>query len=165
MKLYHASNMVVREPVIMNRFATLDFGTGFYTTTNADPAAEFAVKVYRRRGRKGRPIVNIYEFDEVAARAVLSILEFEGPDKEWLEFIVHNRRLGRDPACEADIIIGPVANDDVFETITLYEAGQIDAESALKRFKVKALFNQVLFCNMESLAFLAFETSMEIEGL
>ena len=34
MRLYHALNQRVDSPRIMNRFTTLDFGTGFYTTTN-----------------------------------------------------------------------------------------------------------------------------------
>ena len=156
MQLFHASNMVVREPVIVNRFATLDFGTGFYTTTNRAQAADFARKVFLRRGRKGSPVINIYDFDEAAARSSLEFLEFESPDVRWLDFVVHNRRSGRSESCSADIIIGPVANDDVFETVALYEAGVIDAHAAIERFRVKDRFVQVLFCNMGALGYLEF---------
>ena len=164
MQLYHASNIVVEQPVIVNRFATLDFGTGFYTTTNLSQATEFARKVFLRRGRKGRPIVNIYEFDKQAAQAVLQFLKFDEPDKEWLEFIVQNRQHGRSPDLDVDIIVGPVANDDVFETVALFESGQLSVEEAVERFKVKELYNQVLFCNMRALDFLVFIDSMS-EGV
>ena len=164
MLLYHASNTIVKHPVVVNRFATLDFGTGFYTTTNRDQACDFARKVFVRRGRKGAPAVSVYEFDSQAARTTLEVLEFRQSDEAWLEFVVHNRAYGRDPKCTADIIIGPVANDDVFETVALYERGQIDAQAAVKRFKVKELFDQVLFCNMDALAFLSFVEPLDVEG-
>lgn len=49
MILYHGSNLTVSEPklVVQNRF--LDFGYGFYTTTNIVQAKGFATKVTKRR--------------------------------------------------------------------------------------------------------------------
>ena len=164
MRLYHASTMSIKKPVIMNHFKTLDFGTGFYTTLNEDQARDFALKSFARRGRKGEPTVNVYEWDEENARRQCAILEFAEPNIEWLDFVVHNRRSGRSDTCEADVIIGPVANDDVFETVALFESGQIDEETAIKRFKVKKLFNQLLFCNEASLAHLAFMDSYTVGG-
>lgn len=161
MHLYHASNMVVERPVIMNRFTTLDFGTGFYTTSNEDQARDFARKVYLRRKRKGSPTVSVYWFDEVAIDA-LETLKFPSPNRDWLEFVVHNRREGRDPSLAVDLVVGPVANDDVFQTVALYEDGVITEEEAIRRFKVKELFDQFLFCNEKALGHLAFETSYEI---
>ena len=48
MILYHGSNLTVSEPklIVQNRF--LDFGYGFYTTTNKVQAIGFADKVTRR---------------------------------------------------------------------------------------------------------------------
>lgn len=45
MILYHGSNLTVSEPrlIVQNRF--LDFGFGFYTTTNRVQAISFAKKV------------------------------------------------------------------------------------------------------------------------
>lgn len=34
MKVYHGTNIVIEQPQIINRFKTLDFGEGFYTTEN-----------------------------------------------------------------------------------------------------------------------------------
>ena len=66
MILYHGSNLTVSEPklVVQNRF--LDFGYGFYTTTNKVQAIGFADKVTKRR-KGGNPTVSIYEIDEVKA--------------------------------------------------------------------------------------------------
>lgn len=63
MILYHGSHVAVSEPKLIRQNHFLDFGSGFYTTTNKTQAAAFAEKVYRRR-KKGGKIVNIYTFDE-----------------------------------------------------------------------------------------------------
>lgn len=38
MKLYHGSNVQVREPKILESVRTLDFGTGFYLTSDYEQA-------------------------------------------------------------------------------------------------------------------------------
>lgn len=160
MRLFHASNVEVPSPRIVNRRPTLDFGTGFYTTFNEAQAEEFASKVFRRRGNQGQPTVNVYELDSEKANR-LETLEFELPDKSWLEFVVRNRKSGRDASCTADFIKGPLANDDVFETIALYEGGIINADEAIVRFKVKRLYNQLVLCNENALACLSFICSYQ----
>ena len=62
-----------------------------------------------------------------------------------------------------DMITGPVANDDVFGTIILYETGQLDKESALKRLNIKKLYNQVVFCSELVLENLTFINSYQVE--
>jgi hypothetical protein len=36
MKIYHGSNVIVEKPKIMQSERMLDFGTGFYTTSNKE---------------------------------------------------------------------------------------------------------------------------------
>ena len=60
MIVYHGSNVVVAEPKLIKQNRFLDFGFGFYTTTNKDQAIAFAEKVYRRR-KSGGKIVSVYE--------------------------------------------------------------------------------------------------------
>lgn len=162
MHLYHGSTLIIERPKIVNRFATLDFGTGFYTTSNEEQAREFAQKTFLRRGRAGTPTVNVYEVDETAFIDNPSVLRFAGPSAEWLHFVVHNRRLGRDPLLRADVIIGPVANDNVFRTIDMFEAGDLTESEAIERFKVNELFDQYLFCNERALGALGFVRSYEV---
>lgn len=50
--------------IVQNRF--LDFGFGFYTTTNRDQAVNFARKVTERR-KTGKPTLNIYTINEKEA--------------------------------------------------------------------------------------------------
>ena len=75
MIIYHGSNMEVNEPRILSPNRYLDFGAGFYTTTNYDQALNFAGKVTIRK-KIGRSTVNIYELDESVFDNV-SVLNFE----------------------------------------------------------------------------------------
>ena len=59
MTLFHGSNMAVERPRLIEQNRFLDFGFGFYTTTNRAQAENFAQKVALRRG--GRAVLNIYE--------------------------------------------------------------------------------------------------------
>jgi len=159
MQLFHASNIEVKYPKIINRFKTLDFGTGFYTTSNKEQAESFAHKVYNRRKKEGFPTVNIYEFKDKVQE--LNTLVFDLPSEKWLDFVVYNRKFGRKE--DYDLIIGPVANDDVFSVIALYESGNLTKNEAIERFKVKRLYNQYLFCNEKALSNLIFMESYRLE--
>ena len=63
MTLYHGSNVTVQVPKLIVPFRALDFGMGFYTTTNRDQASDFAKKVVERT-QSGKPTLNVYSIDE-----------------------------------------------------------------------------------------------------
>lgn len=86
MILYHGSDIVVDKPVLLISKRTLDFGPGFYTTTNKDQAISFAQKVMIRKESKVKA-VSIYEIDFEKIETSLDILKFTSPDKEWLDFV------------------------------------------------------------------------------
>lgn len=69
MILYHGSNVIVSEPKLVQQNRFLDFGFGFYTTTNKKQAVSFAEKGYRRR-KEGGKVVNVYEIDEQTIEAL-----------------------------------------------------------------------------------------------
>ena len=160
MRVFHGTNIVIEYPKIINRFKTLDFGEGFYTTENEDQARDFAVKVCERRSPMLFPIVNCYEFSEDLMN--FSVLIFDEPNEKWLDFVVE-RRKGIILSKKYDLIIGPVANDDVFGTIILYESGQLDKENAIRNLKVKKLYNQVVFCSELVLNRLIYIKSYKVE--
>ena len=113
MKLYHGSNVEVREPKILEPSHSLDFGPGFYTTLNRDQAVDF----------------------------------------------VCSCRDGFNAASGRDFVFGPVANDDVYRTLTLYREGEISKGETLARLKVKRLYNQLVFATAKALAFIRFVRS------
>lgn len=154
MILYHGSNVVVSRPRLIQQNRFLDFGFGFYTTTNRLQAIAFADKVYKRRQEGGR-IVNVYELDEQVAFAECSILRFDFPDEAWLDFVLQNRT-GNYKGKEYDLIYGPVADDDVYATFTLYSAGALTKVQALEALKIKKLYNQLVLASEKALGYLKF---------
>ena len=76
MILYHGSNMTVEKPRLIKQNRYLDFGFGFYTTTNRDQAVNFAQKVTERRKKlKIRKLFNQLVF---GTEKSLQYLHFEG---------------------------------------------------------------------------------------
>ena len=73
MILYHGSNVTVDYPKLIRQNRYLDFGFGFYTTTNRDQAVNFAQKVMERR-KIGAATLNIYSIDEEIAFKKRSLL-------------------------------------------------------------------------------------------
>lgn len=155
MILYHGSNMIVDHPKLIKQNRYLDFGFGFYTTTNRDQAVNFAGKVAERR-KTGKAILNIYSVDEKEAFQECQVLRFDRPDAEWLDFVAANRQ-GEYRGEKYDLIYGAVANDDVYRTITLYMTGILGKEQALEALKIRKLFNQLVFATEKSLQYLHFE--------
>ena len=162
MIVYHGSNTVVKTPNLDLSRKNLDFGPGFYTTENKNQAIEFARKVAIRKRQKN-PTVNVYDFDTEIAEKALNIMKFSIPDRVWLDFVHENRR-GAYTGKSYDLIIGHVANDDVFETLILYEQGILNAEQTLEALKIRELYSQFVFKTEKSLSSLKFIESFEIEG-
>lgn len=159
MRLFHGSLVVVEKPEIRVSDRFLDFGYGFYTTTNIEQAAKWVAK-QKNRKNENTGYVSKYEFNIEKAKSELKIIYFEKADKKWLDFVSINRN-GR---CDDtyDIVIGPVADDGVYEVVRFYEMGIYDLEETLKRLKVEELYNQVLFHTEKSLTYLKFIESEEI---
>ncbi len=163
MIVYHGSNLVVENPKLIDQNRFLDFGYGFYTTTNKIQAISFAEKVYRRKN-EGSKQVSIYEVDEDKLFTECSVLRFDSPDEAWLDFVADNRSGNYDGEIY-DVIYGPVADDDVYTTFTLYQAGALTKEQTLDMLKIKKLYNQMVFATEKSLAFLHFVGTIAEEEL
>lgn len=155
MRLYHGSTMAVRKPVISRGRSKTDFGKGFYTTTSREQAEKWAQIKKNREGNDIdiRAIVSVYEFDETLLdNAGYNTMHFDGATKDWLDFVVDNRR-GK-ISHNYDIIMGPVANDKLYATISLYENGVLDAAAAIEHLKTHQLFDLLSFHSPEACSLL-----------
>lgn len=161
MIIYHGSNVVVEQPKILQSERMLDFGAGFYATSNKEQAVRWAERVADRREPKDQ-ILSIYQFDLEAAERNLAIIRFDEPNSEWLDFVCANRS-GREAAEPYNIVFGPVADDMVYTVVQYYENGVYDKNEAIKRLKVEKLFNQILFHTDKSLTYCRF-TGFEKSG-
>jgi hypothetical protein len=160
MIIYHGSTVPVEKPTIRIGNSLLDFGAGFYTTTSEAQAEPWA-RIKMRRENKSVGFVSAYEFDFELAQNSTEIFRFEKADLDWLLFVVKNRR---GDALEKiyDMHIGPVADDNVYSSIRLFETGVLDAEETVKRLKTEVLQDQWTFHTEKMLSFIRFIGCKEV---
>lgn len=161
MILYHGSTEIVDKPEIRKSKAYLDFGMGFYTTTSFEQAQRWA-KIKMRRQNSDKCYVSVYEFDFEKVKKTLCIKQFKNADEEWLMFVVNNRS-GEKSENIADMHIGPVADDNVYQSIRLFETGAYDAEYTVKKLKTEILHDQWTLHTNEILKYLKFIEAKEID--
>lgn len=142
MKLYHGSNLEIKNPQILESDRKLDFGTGFYVTSSYEQAEKWAILTAKRRG-EGKPVISVFEY-EYNKNSELNILKFENADIEWLRFVSDNRN-NQPIRNDYDIIIGPVANDKTMPVISLYFTGVYSEEETIKRLLPQKLQDQFVF--------------------
>ena len=90
----------------------------------------------------GEPVLNIYEiYDSFLDSSSLRIKNFgEETTEDWARFVMNNRNRGfenySDPLCnfdsKYDIVIGPVADDNMAMLFRQYEEEVIDFDTLLK---------------------------------
>jgi len=167
MTLYHGSDQIIKTPELRSPTRTLDFGAGFYTTTNKEQAVNFAVKVYTRSIREGNTpkgkFISVYEADYENMKKELDILHFKSADESWLNFVMANRRNTYNGK-KYDVIYGPVANDTIYRTLIAFENGVLSVADTIARLKVRQLFDQMTFASERSLSFLKYSDSIEVQN-
>ena len=158
MILYHGSIEIVEKPEIRIAGRTLDYGSGFYTTTSIKQAEDWV----KRKLNANTPVgyVNFYEFDESLIES-LNTLFFESTSEEWVDFVMSNRT-NRDFNHDFDIVYGPVANDKVYAAFALYEGGIIDKQSLISELKAYKLVDQYLFHTDKALNVIKFIEAKEV---
>ena len=159
MQLYHGTNIRFEIPKIITPNRALDFGAGFYTTSDVEQANSWA-KVVVRRANSGTPLLNVYELDE-NFKNQLKIKHFQSPNKEWLDFVC-DHRLNCYKGDDYDLIIGPVANDNTMPVIQSYidsaQTNELEkdffAEFAVRQLRADRLNDQFVFKTEKSLQYL-----------
>ena len=128
MKLYHTSDVVIEHPDIRRGRVNTDFGQGFYLT----PDYEFSCRWTNRDA-----YINEYELDMEG----LCVVEL-ARDAEWLDYIMHNRR--RQDLREADVVMGPIANDTIFDTMGIISSGFLAPQATLELLQIGPEYRQVV---------------------
>ena len=150
MKVYHGSSVAVNVPEIRRGRFSKDFGDGFYCTTLLEQAKRLA-------SRKKPSVVSVYEY---LPSKGLKVLEFTEMTDEWLDFIVNCRR---GISHNYDIVIGAMANDQVFNYINDYVDGILTKEQFWVLAKFKKPTNQICFCSENALKCLKYIESLNID--
>ena len=141
MIVYHGSTLQIVHPDIAHSKRYLDFGLGFYVTSFQPQAEKWALRKGMRLSTTA--VVNVYDFDMDAAG--LSIRQFENEDGAWLDFVCDCRRGNETEAY--DIIIGAVADDDVFKSVDMYVKGLWTRERTIQELRYYKRNDQIVFKN------------------
>ncbi len=149
MRLYHTGTAPVPYPDIRRGRVNADFGQGFYLT----PDADFTYRWARRDA-----IVNTYELN----LSGLVVRRFTR-DAEWFDYIYHNRRA--EDRIAADVIIGPIANDTIFDTFGLITSGYLKPEDALSLLMIGPEYTQVAVKTEAAVRQLRWIGSSAVEGI
>ena len=140
-KLYHTGYQELVHPDVHYGRTNADFGQGFYLTDDREFALRWA------KERKGEEtIVNTYELE----LSGLVIQRFER-DMDWFDYIYRNRNHMPDAYAEADLIIGPIANDTIFDTMGIITSGLLSADQSLRLLKTGPEYRQIV-CKSERAA-------------
>lgn len=159
MKLYHGSLEIVHKPEIRKANRTLDYGSGFYTTTSYEKA-EAWVRRRMDETKRGKGFVNIYTIPK-SLPSFLQQLIFQSPTEEWVDFVMRNRT-EKGFVHDYDIVYGPVANDRVYAAFALYEGGLLNKQDLIKELKAYSLVDQYLFHTEVALQVLTFVEAKEV---
>ncbi len=149
MILYHTSDREIVYPDIHHGRKNADFGWGFYLT----PDREFTY-----RWARDNAVVNEYELDEHGLDMHVFLR-----DQEWFEYIFNNRRLK--DGLESDVIIGPIANDTIFDTLGIITSGYLKPEEAMKLLLIGPEYRQVAIKTEKGAKKLRFIRSVKIERM
>ena len=140
--LYHGSNIKIDNINLSKSKLGKDFGKGFYLNPNFDQAYKMAVRA-KKINKEGSEIVSAFEFeDNILTNSELKVKIFSDYSKEWADFVVANRNNKSDtPIHPYDIVIGPIADDNVGTQIYRYSRGFIDINKLIEdlKFEEKAI--------------------------
>lgn len=145
MIVYHSSYTVIVDIDIKYSRTYTDFSRGFYLTSIYTQAKKWAKKSLDRYGKS---FINVYKLDETKL-SNFKVLRFTAYDKKWLDYISMCRK-DLDNS-DVDVVIGPIADDKVYDTINLYLEGLIDEKETLKRLKNKETNNQICIKNKKAI--------------
>lgn len=158
--LYHRGSYIIETPEIKEPERTLDFGKGFYVTSSQNQAERWVKAHLRRKYTVG--YVNSYEFDPDVIPSELNVKLFKAADNEWVDFVMANRLI-QGFTHDYDIVFGPVANDNVYTQITLFEGGIISKETLINELKAYKLVDQYLFHTERSLVHLTYLSNYAVK--
>ena len=154
MIVYHGSTAVIESPDVVHSKRFLDFGKGFYITSFEEQAKKWAARKGMRQEKNG--IVSEDWSD-------LRILSFDKENEKWLDFVCACRK-GESLNKEYDIVIGNVADDNVFKAVDMYFRGLWDKEKVLEELHYYKMNNQICIVNQDTLdKVLTFQKAYEVK--
>ncbi|AEB15051.1 MULTISPECIES: DUF3990 domain-containing protein [Treponema] len=161
MKIYHGGFLEVSCPRILEPSRAMDFGNGFYTTTSFNQAKKWSL-IKKDRFHYEKAVVSAFEVDnEIFKTAKIKSKVFPKADEEWLDFVMANRQ-DIHFVYDYDVVMGAVANDNVYASLNLYEDGFLSKKELLDELIAWKYVDQICFHTEKSLNYLEFIKSEEV---
>ena len=149
--LFHTGFEIIESPDLKHGRKNADFGQGFYLSPNKEFCRRWA------RTQKGRrTFLNSYELD----LHDLKVREF-ARDEEWFDYIFSNRSFQPDQII-ADVIIGPIANDTIYDTWGIITSGLLKKEIAFPLLCLGKSYIQAVIKTEKAKAALHFKGAEEL---
>ncbi len=153
MRIFHSGLEIIREPDISKGRKNADFGPGFYLSLEK----EFAFRWTKvRSGAKS--YINVYDLNEES----LMIKKLKR-DEEWYDFIYSNRNRSIDLFGDYDVIIGPIANDTLYDVFGIPTSGLLSKEDSLDLLKLGGEYHQVVIKSEKALKQLKWTDAVEVD--
>ena len=151
MRVYHGGYIKIDTIDLPKSKPNKDFGKGFYVTKFREHAERWAQLIGEKHGTKG--FVTEFKFNEDEfTKSICKIKHFNSYDEQWLDFVIKNRdRNAPSSSHDYDIVIGPVADDKIQNTLRLYIKGKIEKDKLLKMLTYHEETHQICFCTLNSL--------------
>ena len=151
--LYHTGFEKIEQPDIHIGRANADFGQGFYLSDNGGFSRRWA------RSRRGETTwLNTYTL----ALDALQVKRFER-GAEWFDYIFHNRSGYPDALSEYDVIVGPIANDTIYDTWGISTSGLLSREQSLRLLMIGPVYRQTAIKTERAASRLRFISAQVIE--
>ena len=161
MTIYHGGFKEVFEPKILSPVRAMDFGNGFYTTTSFEQAKKWSL-IKKDRFHYEKAIVSYFEMNnEIFKTNELKSKVFHKADEEWLDFVMANRQQ-KDYSYDYDVVMGAVANDNVYASLNLYEDGFLSKEELLNELMTWKYVDQICFHTEKALSYIRFIKAEEV---
>jgi len=132
-KVFHTGFSIIKDPDLNIGRTNADFSQGFYLSDDEEFSKRWA------RFRKDKDTyINIYELllDELN-------IKYFNRDEDWFKYILNNRRSHVDYLNEYDLIIGPIANDTIYETWGIFSSGLLKDDELLDLLSVGPCYKQI----------------------
>lgn len=158
LKLFHVGFYIIEDPDLHYGKKNADFGQGFYLSDDENFSHRWA-----KLRQNQTTYINKYELD----LSNLKVKMFER-DEEWFRYIFDNRRGKTDKLAEYDVIIGPIANDTIYDVMGITTSGFLEDEDALQLLQVGKEYHQIAIKSplaKEQLKWLGYESIEEKELL
>ena len=152
--LYHTGYSEILEPDVHYVRQNADFGQGFYTTRSGEFAGRWA-----KERKDFKTVLNTYLLETRG----LKIYEFKR-DTAWFDYIFNNRIGKADPLADMDLIIGPIANDTIYDTLGIITSGILKREESLALLLIGPEYEQVAVKSEKAVSQLTWLTARTIDN-